>query len=177
MARDGSVLVLLSNQAQRPAEHEEVYPEFMNPMKLIQDNSASIRVPSQISEHRKDHEAIVRVDAGTGQAGPPSQTENRDTLEMVAAAQNEGQPSQDGKITIDSTGFQELYRVSNAVDEENIQEEVRIQAQNLMDRLRVEPIQQLQRPGSRQPAVARSALGERHLFELPTSLVEDLYKE
>lgn len=110
VARDGSVLVLLSNQAQRPAEHEEVYPEFINPMKLIQDNSASIRVPSQISEHRKDHEAIVRVDAGTGQAGPPtlhinaSQTENRDTLEMVAA-QNEGQPSQDGKITIDSTGF------------------------------------------------------------------------
>lgn len=78
-------------------------------MKLIQDNSASIRVPSQISETRKDHEAIVRVDAGTGQAGPPSQTENRDTLEMAAAAQNdimnEGQPSQDGKITIDSTGF------------------------------------------------------------------------
>jgi hypothetical protein len=117
VARDGSVLVLLSNQAQVPAEHtrtssidKEVHPEFINPMKLIQDNSASIRVPSQISEHRKDHEAIVRVDAGTGQAGPPtlhinaSQTENRDTLEMVAA-QNEGQPSQDGKITIDSTGF------------------------------------------------------------------------
>ena len=52
-ARDGSVLVLLSNQAQtmhtmirRSTEHEEVYPEFVNPMKLIQDNSASIRVPS-----------------------------------------------------------------------------------------------------------------------------------
>ena len=112
VARDGSVLVLLSNQAQVPAEHtrtssidKEVHPEFINPMKLIQDNSASIRVPSQISENRKDHEAIVRVDAGTGQAGPPSQTENRDTLEMAAAAQNEGQPSHDGKITIDSTGF------------------------------------------------------------------------
>lgn len=84
VARDGSVLVLLSNQAQRPAEHpgasalaKEVHPEFMNPMKLIQDNSASIRVPSQISENRKEHEAIVRVDAGTGQAGPPSQTDNR----------------------------------------------------------------------------------------------------
>jgi len=84
VARDGSVLVLLSNQAQGPAEHtgasslgKEVQPEFLNPMKLIQDNSASIRVPSQLSENRREHEAIVRVDAGTGQAGPPSQAEHR----------------------------------------------------------------------------------------------------
>lgn len=62
------------------------------------------------------------------------QTDNRDTLELVLANQKSQDGNQDGKITIDSTGFQELFKVSNAPDEE-VRQEIRIQAQNLMERI------------------------------------------